>query len=329
MKKTNNIAILATMVIGFLSLLTSGTNAQKTVSVKTDQPTCTGKPFVMPASISVNNEAFADFIKVASMPMTERRESFSKQSNEQKANYIKTNLALQFIKRPNMTSDQKAFVLDAVSKVSADTYDKSDPEKVSQSRQTGEEMENRALGLFAYKDLGDFIEPMQTEKTTEVALLQGYEDLLKNGMIARRRIAKDMPVNDRVNIWKVQLAYHLVTGKFSKVQNEFILDFLVTLSPTTFEHPRFITKEEELKALEILDKKIQNVFSRSEQFAIFEEIGIQKIVTDVNEKLQQQPNCNCRWHCSSGGCASVPNCNDKVLGCGPVGDWSCYNMCVY
>lgn len=61
--------------------------------------------------------------------MKERRALFSKQSNEQKANFIKINLALQFIKQPNMTKEQREFVLDAISNVSADIYDKSDSKK--------------------------------------------------------------------------------------------------------------------------------------------------------------------------------------------------------
>jgi hypothetical protein len=261
--------------------------------------------------------------------MKERRESFSKQSNEQKANYVKINLALQLIKRPNMTSDQKAFVLDSMSKVSADIYDKSDPEKIRQSRQSGEEMENRALGLFAYKDLGDFIEPMQTDKIVEVGLLQKYEDLLKNGMIARKRIAKDMPVNDRVSIWKVQLAYHLVTGKFSRVQSDFIVEMLTSLSPETFASRENFTKEEEAKALEKLDSRILSVFTKEEEFAIFEAVGIQKNVNDEpNDPTKQveYPNCNCRIYCAGDPSCRGDTCVTTRI-CGPWDDWTCYRVC--
>lgn len=168
------------------------------------------------------------------MPAKEKRLLFSKQSNEQKASFIKVNLALQFIKRPSMTNDQKEFVLDAISKVSADVYDKSDSEKIRLSEQSGLDIQNKAFGLFTRKDAGDFIEPLMTNKDEEIALLQKYEDLLKNGMLARKAIVKEMPVTDRVNIWKTQLAYHLATGKFSKNQYEFILEVLTSLTPETF-----------------------------------------------------------------------------------------------
>ena len=179
MTKKNNLAFFTLFIAALFSVFSINVFTQKSDSAKIEQPKpgCFGK-LVLPSSVSVNNEAFGDFIKVASLPAKERRSLFSKQTNEQKANFIKVNLALQFIKRPNMTSAQKEFVLDAISKVSVDLYDKSNYEKVRFSEQSGTEMINRALGLFTIKDAGDFIEPIMTGKNEEVALLQKYEDLL-------------------------------------------------------------------------------------------------------------------------------------------------------
>jgi hypothetical protein len=318
--------ILSTLVIGFFSLMTSGTNAQKSASDKTDQPKCFGK-YVMPSSISVNNEAFANFIKVASLPMKQRRETFSKQSNEQKANYIKTNLALQFIKRPNMTSDQKALVLDMMSKVSADIYDKSDPEKAKQVEADFMAMVNRVLGLFPMKEAGDFIEPMQTDKIVEVALLQKYEDLLKNGNIARKSIAKEMPVNDRVNIWKVQMAYHLVTGKFTRVQNEAILNFLSFLTAETFLSRANLTKEEVSKINDELESNLLSIFTREEVFGVFMAIGIQKNVKDKVEENLAYPYCNCYWYCSGDPECQATHCITGIDNCGVMGGSLCTAKC--
>jgi hypothetical protein len=322
--------ILSTLVIGFFSLMTAGTIAQKSASDKTNQPTCTGKPFVIPESISVNNEAFADFIKRASLPMKERREAFFKETNEQKASYIKVNLALQFIKRPNMTSDQKEFVLDMMSKVSANIYDKSDPEKAKLVEADAMAMVNRALGLFPMKEAGDFIEPMQTDKYVEVALLQKYEDLLKNGMIKRREVAKDMSVADRINIWKVQLVYHLATGKFSRAQNEFILEQMASLSPETFSSRANVTTEEDKKAFDTLASSIYSVFSKEEGFAVFMTIGIQREVKDDPDFLSKRAStCDCLISCtqSSGVCDGVHGCTSSSSGCGPWDTFGCHYKC--
>lgn len=60
----------------------------------------------MPASIALGSEIFSDYVKVATLTKDKRREVFGKFSNGQKANFIKVNLALQFIKRP--TYDKRA-----------------------------------------------------------------------------------------------------------------------------------------------------------------------------------------------------------------------------
>jgi hypothetical protein len=330
-RKNSNLAFFTLFIVVLLSSLTLITFAQKTNIPNTEQsqPKCTGEKFVMPSSISLGNIAFADYLKVASLPAKERQIAFSALSNEQKASFIRVNLALQFIKRPNMTKEQQEFLLDAILKVSADLYDTSDAEKVRSSEQSGLEMVNRALGLFTHQDASDFIEPLGTNKNEEVTLLQKYEDLLKNGMKARKKIVREMPVNDRVNIWKTQLVYHLTTANLSQPQRELIVEFLMTLSPATFIRPVNETKEEAAKALEILEKKILSVFSRAEEFAIFEELGIHKIVTDKKENVLEGDFvfCDCLYYCTPPYECGAAFCNVEIKGCGPLGIWYCIKKC--
>lgn len=334
MNKKNNLALLTLLVVGLFSLFTVYIFAQTTDSLKTEQKTktCSGEKFVMPQTISVGNEVFDNYLKTAGLSKDERRKAFSKLSKEQKASFIKVNLALQVVKRPDMTKEQQDFVSDAISKVSADTYDKSDVDKARLNEQNAHEIENKALGLFTYKELGDFIEPLMTGKDEEVALLQKYENLLKNGTKARKKLVKEMPVNERVNIWKTQLVYHLTTANLSQPQRELILEFLTTLSPATFVRPVNETKEESVKASELLDKKIQSVFSKAESFAIFEEVGIQQTVSDSFNMIEMDSGswtfCNCRWYCggSSGSCGGAA-CDVEVQECGAFGGSYCTSKC--
>jgi hypothetical protein len=176
------------------------------------------------------------------------------------------------------------------------------------------------------------VEPMNMEKEVEVALVQKYEDLLKFGMIARKKLAKQMPVNDRVNIWKVQMAYHLATGKFSKAQNEFILEQLTSLSPETFASRENLTKEEESKFAEMLLSKIFGVFTKAEGYAIFMTIGIQKHVeeapADTNDLAPAR--CNCLVSCSASdqSCGGPNGCMSSADGCGPWEIPGCHYICV-
>lgn len=133
-----------------------------------------------------------------------------------------------------------------------------------------------------------------------------------------------MPIIDRVAIWKTQMAFHLATGKFSREQNSFIAEMLMSISPATFE-PRNLTKEEEEIAFNELMAKILTHFSRAESFAIFEEIGIQKTVPDVKNYLAPSW-CDCRWYCSGDNSCRTISC---VIfpDCGPTGNWECHYVC--
>lgn len=335
MNKKYNLALFTLVLFAFCIVLASNVFAQKTDSPKSEQPTgqqCSGEKFVMPPSIAVGNDAFANYLKIASLPWQERKIAFRKLSNEQKASFMKVNLALQIVKRPAMTKEQREFVLDTISKVSADIFDQSNPEKVRNSEQTAQELVNKAFGLFPGKEAGDFVEPMNMEKEAEIRLLQKYENLLKHGVLARRKLAKEMPVNDRVNIWKVQMAYHLATGKFSKAQNEFILEQLMSLSPETFASRENLTKEEEAKADEMLMSSILNVFTKQEAFAIFMSLGIQKYVKDVPVDTNNlaPPICNCNFYCEGDPSCGGPNgCMSSPIGdCGPYGTTRCHYLCV-
>lgn len=327
-----NLAFLTFFIVGLFSSFITPVFAQKASLPNTEQSQtkCTGEKFVLPSSISIGNEAFANYLKAASLPVKERRTAFGGLSNEEKANFFKIQYALQLIKRPNMTIEQRGFILEAISKTSPDLYDTANAEKSRLSEQIGLEIESKALGLFTPPEANDILAALFAKKDEDIALLQKYENLLKNATKARKKIAREMPINDRVNIWKTQLVYHLATARLSKAQSEFIVEFLTTLSPAFFENAASLTREESAKALEILDKKILSVFSRAEAYAIFEELGIQKPVTDITEPnlLPAPGECDCRWYCGpyNGTCGGGA-CNIGTLDCGPAGTWLCMYKC--
>ena len=149
-------------------------------------------------------------------------------------------------------------------------------------------------------------------------------------MMARRKIVKEMPVNDRVNIWKTQLAYHLATGKFSASQNEFILEMLTALSSETFISRENFSEEERFKADEMLLSKILGNFTKEEAFAIFMSVGIQKYVKDDPIVSNLAPAiCNCNFYCEGDPSCGGPNgCVSSPIGdCGPYGTTRCNYLC--
>jgi hypothetical protein len=335
MNKYSRSMLFTSFIIGlFIALVSINISAQNKVSAPAGNATktCAGK-FVMPASIEAASDVFGDYLKVASLSGDKRSSAFSKLTNEQKAFFSRVNFALQFVKRPNMTKAQQEFVLDSLSMVSADLYDRSDYEKTRFREQAAYEIMNRAFGLFSRKEAGDFVEPGQTPKDEEIALVQRYEALLKSGMTKRMELARDMPVADRINIWKTQLAYHLATGRFSKAQNEFILGELMSLTPETFAPRAHFTKEEEFAFAAKALSRIYNVFTKEEGYAIFMTVGIQKNVKDepVNtDNLLESKKCRCLAYCSSQYemCGSENGCVSTPDGCGPFGGLGCHYQCV-
>lgn len=329
MNKKNNLALFTLLVIGLTSSLTLNLPAQNKVSVENNQSTkkCSGEKFVMPPSISVGNDAFTNYLKVASLPMKERRLLFSQQSSEQKASFFKVNLALQLVKRPEINAEQRAFILDLMSKASADVYDKSDPEKTALREQVFNELISKAFGLFSQRDAGDFVEGLNTNKDKEVVLVQNYQGLLKNGMNARKSIVRELPMNDRANIWKTQLAYHLATGKFSKVQKEFIAETMTSLSETLASRAS-MTQEEKDKAGETLQSNIFGLFTKEEGYAIFMTVGIQNSIDEVPIDVKPAT-CDCNLYCSDGNqsCGDANGCMSSSDGCGPFGWLGCHSKC--
>lgn len=337
MNKKNNLAIFALLVVGLFSLIISNISAQN----KAEQPTqpCLGEKFVMPQTISVNNDAFADYLKVASLPRNERQLAFGKLSNEQKANFVKVQFALQLVKRPNLTKQQRDFISESISKVSADLYDKENPQKGALANELSQETENKAFGLFAQKDAFEILEGLGASKDEDVVLLQKYEDLLKLGMKQRIIVVNAMPVGESVAIWKTQLAYHLATSSFNKEQKEFIVEFMPKIQ-SIFDALSTLPKEEKDKYVEALESSMFKIFTKAEAYAIFMTIGIQNKVRDNSTFLRQfnyeykkvrlssnQLLCECRWYCDGDYTCGSGNACTQVNNCGPLGMSPCLHLC--
>jgi hypothetical protein len=150
MKQKSGLAAFVLFFVGLFSLFTINTFAQKADLTKTQQTpkTCTGEKFVIPSTISVGYDAFGNYLKIASLSGDDRQAAFGKLSNEQKASFFRVQFALQLVKRPNMTKEQRDFILDAISKVSADLYDTENAEKVKLATQMGQETENKGNRSF-------------------------------------------------------------------------------------------------------------------------------------------------------------------------------------
>lgn len=79
------------------------------------------------------------------MPESKKSNAFNGLSNEEKAKLFKLHLAFQFIKRPNLTNDQRDIILDGITVTTADSYDK---ENIEKAKQDSILLESRAKSAF-------------------------------------------------------------------------------------------------------------------------------------------------------------------------------------
>lgn len=215
-------------------------------------------------------------------------------------------------------------------------------------------LRDKAIANFDPKQAAQLFADINGDTSFDVNVLSKYENLLENGMKARKRIASQLNLNDRIELWKTQLAYHLATSSLTKSQSDYILD-IISKMPAIFEASKTLTGAEKEKYLESLENSMFAVFGKPGAYAIFMEIGIQKIVRDlpisaslikrnssapfmkityssydnvkpISELAGMQLTCDCRWYCSSGSCQGS-SCF-QVENCGPFGTWKCTSMCV-
>lgn len=139
MNKKNNLALYVLLVAGFLSLFTLNTLAQESATAKSRQL----------QKINLKNVVLQNYISASSLPIKERRNFFGNLSAEEKANLFKLHLALQIVKRPNLTNEQKDLILEGISIATPNAYDKNNPEKLEKSRQDAKLFEQKMLLLFS------------------------------------------------------------------------------------------------------------------------------------------------------------------------------------
>lgn len=304
--------------------------------MKNKQPLdqCSGEKFVMPQSLVVDNEAFVNFIKIMSLPGGERQKTFSDISNEEKANVYRVKLALEFTKRPDLSKEQKSLILDTISVISADTYNKGNSELAAKAEKQAEDLEQKAVSIFSPDEAFKIFIGMSGDKTSDVEFLRKYEEMLVLPMNIRRKTLREASPAEKSDFWKAQMVYHLATAKLRKAQFEFIAEMILLLTVNAFDFPGVSgqPESEEKKVINSLESKIYELFSKEEAFAIFMGLGIHKeVLADPNvESLAPGPlYCECRNWCGPSMLCGPEDCIRTSDGCGIFGYSSCIKSCIF
>ena len=137
-----------------------------------------------------------------SLPGGKRQKTFSDFSNQEKANVYRVKLALEFIKRPNLSKEQKSLILDTISAISADTYNEENPELAAKAQKQVEEIEQKAVSIFTRDEAFKIFEGLNGDKAADVAFLRKYEEKLASPMNIRRKIIREASPAEQRDFWK-------------------------------------------------------------------------------------------------------------------------------
>ena len=281
------------------------------------------------------NHLLSDYIKISSLPMNERPKFFSELSPESKASFFKLQMAMQFVKRPNLNLEQKDMILDALSMISAQSYDRSSPENRAKGEQDAMTIQQKSMKVFRPNEAYEIFAGI-TGGTRDVELLQKYQEAVSSPkMTVRRKFFRESTPENRSEIWKAQMAYYLATKELNKNQQEFILKVISLTTPETFTFPskKGEEKSNARKSFEALEEEALKLFTKEDMYTIFMSLGEpERILSKGGEPepdLAPGPrDCGCTWWCLPCTYCRDGGCDETTSGCGWTLGSPCTGKCV-
>ncbi|MBA3634375.1 MAG: hypothetical protein H0W58_16445 [Acidobacteria bacterium] len=160
--------------------------------------------------VNAKNNVLQSYIEISSLPMNERRKFFNDLSAGDKANLFKLHLALQFVKRPNLSNEQKDLILQTIPTLSFESYEKANSEAIAKTRQEASLLQQKARVIFSKQEGFEIFANLGGD-TTEIDLLQKYQDISTLSLSKRKDVFRKVLAKDKSNLWKVHLALNLAT----------------------------------------------------------------------------------------------------------------------
>lgn len=296
--------------------------AQKTVSVKTEQPqTSVGKKNVL-----------QNYIDISSLTMNKRPKVFNELSAQDKANLFRFHLALQFIKRPNLSKEQKDVILDGILITTSETYSKESPDKIAKTQQENGLLEARAKVAFLGQEGFEIFASLSGDNN-DVQNLQKYQLVTAfKYQVERRAAFSNLSIQEKSNTMRIHLALQMANRSLNKEQNEFIVEAMSLINPSIYGVKKGMDEWNKIhESLNFLKDRMMSFFPKEEAFEIFASLGGEKGSTENTEELA--PNCSCSgssdycgWWRSGASCGGG-SCRFQVGGCGTGLWYDCDGMC--
>lgn len=328
----NKFACFSLLIIGLLNSLVLTANAQKAVypenkSIQTTQ---------------TQDNSLQNYIKISSLPMNQRSKTFSVLTAEEKVTVFKLHLALQLVKRPNLTKDQKDIILESISSLSSDNYDKTKDRTNAEA--VTRNIEARATSIFSQGEAFEIFERLGGNEE-DIDFFQRYQNLVAIESLAdRKNFVRQSSAISKSNYWKAQMVNSLASYELNKSQQNFILEVIPLLTSDAFAL-NDETKTSARITLNSLEKKAFELFSSEKVFMFFMNLGKEKSCGDITtaikrklpdaslkvsaSKVTMEDACTCATTCSLDGSSTCTacGCSQTADGCGFFGGSKCTGYC--
>lgn len=287
--------------------------------------------------VNAKNNVLQNYIEISSLPINERKSFFSSISATDKADIFKLHLALQFVKRPNLTDEQKELILETIPTLSSESYKKNNSQIVEKVQQEAMMLQQKARIVFSKQEGFEIFASLGGD-TTDIDMLQSYQYISDFDMTARKYIFGKALAKDKSNLWKVHLALYLAKhSELTKEQKKIILEGITLFTPELYKIPVKSWSgeiETDNEAIQLFTKRAQEVFSKEKGAEVFEKLGgaesqYSRNLDEIESSMLRADNCGCSrasdWCWET--CIGV-GCKQTTWGCGTGWSYPCdHNGC--
>jgi hypothetical protein len=157
---------------------------------------------------AANTSVIGQYLSFSGLGMLEMQRMFRSLSPESRAAVMKFHIAFQLVKRPGLTAEQKALLLDGLSMLTADSYSDTDTAKQAAAEQTAILLDSRAKALFQGRERFEIFANLGPTKD-DIFMLQKYEDLTPLNDLQRKEVFRESTAEEKRDLWRVHIALYL------------------------------------------------------------------------------------------------------------------------
>lgn len=276
---------------------------------------------------TVSDRILENYLDLNSASQEQRPEIFSSLSPQARAGVFRFHLAFQLVKRPGLSHEQKELILEAISGIRAESYDRNKPESLARAREVSKLIEQNAMSRLSKKETYEIFASLTADKA-DAGLIRKYLAITAlRTMDERRALFNSSSSVDKSDYWRVHFAYCLARYEFNADQQKIIVDAIDLVKPELYEIGKSHSDRQvkvEMPASD-LSRRARVAFSKDIGIDIFLNLGKDR----GGPTVELQRKCKCAQD-------SIPSCWDEICqsdscsvvpGCGVLWLFDCDGLC--